>query len=75
VDIGVGQGSVLSHILSALFIAPILYVFEKKIKNLKIPVSLLSFVDNSLFIFQEKSFDISNANLFFSYNIMSSLLE
>ena len=38
-NIGVGQVLALSPILSALFIAPILYIFEKRIKNLNIPVS------------------------------------
>jgi len=50
VDIDVDQRLVLSPILSALFIAPVLYIFEKRIKNLKIPVFLLLFVDDGLFI-------------------------
>jgi len=51
-DIGVGQGSSLSPILSALYIAPIFYISEKRTKNLlhNIPISTLSFVKNSLFI-------------------------
>ena len=32
-DVGIGQGSVLSPILSALYIAPIFHIFEKKVKN------------------------------------------
>jgi len=39
-------------------------------KNLKIPISIFSFIDNGLFIFQNKSLVISNANLFCSYNII-----
>jgi len=74
-DVGVGHGLALFSILSALFIALVLYIFEKRIKNLKIPISLFSFVNDRLFISQEKYFDILNANLFCSYNIMSSLLE
>jgi len=74
-NIGVGQGLALSSILSALFIAPILHIFEKRIKNLNIPVSFLSFIDNGLFISQEKLFINTNTNLFCSYNIMSSLLD
>ena len=50
VDIDVDHRLVLSPILSALFIAPVLYIFEKRIKNIKIPVSLLLFVDDGLFI-------------------------
>ena len=74
-DIGVGQGSALSSILSTLFIALIFYVFEKRIKNLNIPISFVLFVDDRLFISQEKSFTNTNANLFCSYNVMFSLLD
>ena len=35
----------------------------------------LSFVDDSLFVSQEKSYEKSNANLFCSYNIISSLFN
>ena len=51
VDIGIGQKLALSSILFVLFIAPVLYIFEKRIKNLKITISLLSFVNDGLFIF------------------------
>jgi len=54
VDVGDGQGSALSPILSALFIALIFHIFEKRIKNLNILASFLSFVYNELFISQEK---------------------
>ena len=64
-------------ILSALYIAPIFHIFKKRTKNLLclIQVSTLSFVDNSLLISQEKSYGKSNANLFCSYNIISSLFN
>ena len=45
---------------------------KKKVKNLKIPVL---FINNGLFISQEKSFNKMNAYLFCSYNIISFLLE
>ena len=51
-----------------------LYIFEKCTKNLKIPVSLLSFVNNGLLVSQEKSLKKTNLFLFCSYNIISSLL-
>ena len=70
VNIGVGQGSVLFPILS-----PFLYILENRFKNLKIPTSILSFVDDGLFIIQNKSFNISNSHLFCSYNILSKLLD
>ena len=46
IDVGVGQGLALSPILSALYISPVLYIFEKYLKTLKIPIFFLSFVDN-----------------------------
>ena len=67
VGIGVGQSSSL---LPTLFI---LHIFEKKLKKLKIPVSLISFVDDRLFIPQNISLAVSNSQLFYSYHIMSSL--
>jgi len=53
----VGQGSTLSSILLALYITPTFHIFEKIIQNLlpSISVSTLSFVNDSLFISQEKS--------------------
>jgi len=45
--------SALSAILSALYLSPIFYIFEKQLKNIKIPVFTLSFVDNSFFYFTE----------------------
>ena len=47
---------------------------EKHFENLKILVSILSFVDDGLIIAQNKSFDISNSQLFCSYNILFKLL-
>ena len=75
VNVGVGQGSTLSPILSSLYLSPFLYILEKRLKNLKISVSILSFVDNGLIITQKKSFDISNSHLFCSYNVLSKLLN
>ena len=75
IDIRVGQRSVLSLILSALYLSLVFHIFEKRIKNLKIPISILSFVDNGLFITQDKSLVVLNTNLFCSYNIISSLLR
>ena len=74
VNVGVGQGSALSPILLALYLSSFLYILENHLKNLKILISILSFVDNSLFISQSKSFQISNSCLFYSYNIMLNLL-
>jgi len=46
----VRQGSILSPILSALYILLVFHILEKHLKNLKVPVSILSFVDDGLFI-------------------------
>jgi len=75
VDVGVGQGSALFSIPSALYIAPVLHILEKHLKILKIPVSILSFVDDGLLVAQSKLLTISNSNLFCSYNITSSILK
>jgi len=75
VNVGVGQGSALSPILSTLYLSPLLYILENQLKNLKIPISILSFVDDGLIIAQNKSFDIFNSHLFCSYNVLSKLLD
>jgi len=67
VDVGVGQNSALFPILSALYLSLIFYILEKQ---LKIPISILSFVDDKLFISQHKSVFKLNANLFCSYKIL-----
>ena len=75
VDVGVRQDSALSLILSTIYLALILHILENYLKLLKIPISTLSFVDDSLFIVQSKSISISNSLLFCSYNIISILLK
>ena len=75
IDVGIRQGSALSLILLALYLFLLFHIFEKWAKNLKNPVSFLSFVDNSLFVSQEKSFGKTNLVLFCSYNIVSSLFD
>ena len=74
VNIVVSQGSALSLILSALYLSPIFYSLENCLKILKIPISIISFVDDGLFISQNKSISYSNTNIFCSYNVISSLL-
>jgi len=76
VNVSIGQGSTLSPILSALYLAPIIKMFKKRIKNLnkEIPTDILSFVDNELWISQEKSYSLSNSFLLCSYNIISKIL-
>ena len=75
VNVRVGQGSALSPILSSLYFSPLLFILENRFKNLNILIFILSFVDDGLFIVQNKSFYISNSHLFCSYNILSKLLD
>ena len=75
VNVRVGQGSALSPILSSLYLTSFLYILEKCLKNLKIPISILFFVDDGLIITQNKSFDVSNSQLYCSYNVLSKLLN
>jgi len=75
INVGVGQGSVLSLILSALYLSPFIYILENRLKHLKILISIISFVDDGLFISQSNSFDISNSHFFCSYNVLTNLLE
>ena len=75
VNVGVGQGSALSPILSTLYLSLLLYIIENRLKNLKLPISILSFVDDGLFIAQNKSLTVSNSHLFCSYNVLSNLLD
>ena len=51
------------------------FFLENCLKILKIPISIIFFVDDRLFISQNKSILHSNANLFYSYNIILSLLS
>jgi len=74
VNISVGQGSALSPILLAFYLTPFLYILEKRLKNLKIPIYMLSFVDDELIIVQNKSILSLNSQLFCSYNVLSNLL-
>lgn len=74
VNIRVGQGSALSPILLVLYLSPFLYIIENCLKNLKIPISIISFVDDGLFILQSKSIQTSNSHLFCNYNVMTNLL-
>ena len=75
VNVRVGQRFALSPILFALYLFPFLYILENHFKNLNISVSIILFVDDGLFISQNKSLVSSNSCLFCSYNIMTKLLN
>ena len=74
VNVGVGQGSALSSILSALYLSSFFHTLEKRLKTLDLKISILFFVNDSLLILQSKSFYTSNSHLFSSYNVASQLL-
>ena len=57
-----------------IFISYSLY-FWKKAKNLKIPVFSIFFVNDGLFVSQNKSLTVLNSHLFYSYYIMSFILS
>ena len=74
-SMGVGQESALSLVLSALYLAPILYLFEWQARcseNL-LNISTLLFVDDGLLISQERDYDKSLSTLKHSYNVISYL--
>jgi len=73
INMGVGQGLAHSPILSALYLLLFLYILEKCLKNFDLKISILLFVDDGLLILQSKSFNLSNACLFSSYNVPSKL--
>jgi len=73
-NIGIGQRFILSLILSALCIA---HIFEKRLTNILPPISvpILLFVNDRLFVPQEKSYKKSNVNLFCSNSMISYLFK
>jgi len=64
----------LSPILFTLYLSSIFHIFKKWLKNLKIPIFILSFVDDGLLISQNKFITVLNVKFFYSYNIISTLL-
>jgi len=51
INIDMKQGSALSSILSALYLSLVFYIFEKRLKNLKIPIFFfIFFVNDGLLI-------------------------
>jgi len=74
-NVSVKQGSTLSPIFSAIHIALIFHIFNKKKLNLFYPPFQcpLFLVDDGLLISQEKNYEKLNTNLFHGYNIISSL--
>jgi len=75
INVEMDQGLALSSILLALYLVLLLHILKKCLKNLNLQISILPFVDNGLLITQNKSFNVSNSQLFYSYNITFNLLS
>jgi hypothetical protein len=71
-DVGVGQGSALSPVESALYFAPVLAIFNQRAAHLNI--TILSYVDDGTLIVQSKSWDSNLRVLREAYGIMFDLL-
>ena len=59
-SVGVGQGSALFPVCSALYLAPILHLFEWQARCPENPLNVLTllFIDNGLFISQERDWQV-----------------
>ena len=73
-DVGVGQGSALSPIFSALYIAPLLCIFEDRAQALNLNTCILSFVDDGLLISQGKTYNKILPELYSSYKVVTDLM-
>ena len=73
-DVGMGQGSALSPILSALYIASLICIFEHRAQAFNLDTCILSFVDNSLLISQGKAYNKTLSELYSSYRVVTDLI-
>ena len=73
-NIGVGQGSALSLILSVLYITPFIHIFELRAQSLNLSTSILLFVDDGLLISQGKTCNTTLPELYGSYRIVIDLM-
>ena len=64
INVNIGHESVLSPIFSALYLSSIFLLLENYLKILKFSISIISFVNDGLFIFQSKFIVCYNIILF-----------
>ena len=64
----------MSPILSALYIAPLLHLFERRAQALSLDTSTLSYVDDGLLVSQGRTYNKTLPELTSSYSIVSDLM-
>jgi len=69
-----GQGSALSPILSALYIASLLHLFPHRAQALNLDTSTLFYVDDGLLVSQGRTYNKTLPELTSSYSIVSDLM-
>ena len=69
-----GQDSVLSSILSTLYIVPIIHIFELRAQVFNLNISILSFVDDSLLISQKRIYNKILPDIHSSYRVVIDLI-
>ncbi|KAJ3553860.1 hypothetical protein NP233_g12550 [Leucocoprinus birnbaumii] len=72
-DVGVGQGSALSPVLSALYLVPVIRLFEQWAAH--VGCDVLSYVDDSTLIIQRKTLEDNLLPLHEAYRIMFNLFD
>ncbi|KAJ3558029.1 hypothetical protein NP233_g11592 [Leucocoprinus birnbaumii] len=65
-DVGMGQGSALSPVLSALYLAPVIQLFERRAVH--VGCDVLSYVNDSTLIVQHKRLEDNLLPLFMEHN-------
>jgi hypothetical protein len=72
-DVGMGQGSALSPVLSALYLAPVIKLFKSQAAHLN--CNVLSYVDDGTLIVQAKDWGSNLNHLQEAYRIVFNLFE
>ena len=73
-DVGMEQDSALSPILSILYIAFLIHIFENRVQALYLNTLIFLFVDDGLLISQGKIYNITLPKLYSSYRVVIGLI-